>query len=178
MSTLLRAAVAAAALIPLSAGAWDNGGWHFGAGVGRTEVDILGLDESATGWKAFGGYRFTRNFGVEVGYLDTGTAKHDFGAWEGRASGDAISASVVGILPFAERWAAIARVGMLSWDVRATGTDEGGSTTLTDSGEDLYWGVGLYLNVEKNAGFRLEYEMADIDGADLRMATLSLVFHF
>ena len=178
MSALLKAAVAAAALIPLSAGAWDNGGWHFGAGVGRTEVDILGLDETATGWKAFGGYRFTRNLGAEIGYVDTGTVKHDFGTVDAKASGDAISASIVGILPFAERWAALARVGMLSWDVSATGSDGVSSATVTDSGEDLYWGVGLYLNVEKNSGFRLEYEAADIDGADLRMATLSLVFHF
>jgi hypothetical protein len=67
---------------------------------------------------------------------------------------------------------------MFFWDVEAT-VDDGVSTmTFSDSGEDLYYGVGAGMKLGETAGLRLEYEIADIDDVDVSMISLSVLFRF
>ena len=58
-----------------------EGCWYAGAGLGITEVDPEGQaggwstnDDSDSGWKLFGGYRFKPHWSVELSYVDGGEA--------------------------------------------------------------------------------------------------------
>ena len=68
----------------------DEKGWYLGAGYGQSEAAVdkakingayvtgsytsasTTADETDTGWKLFGGYQFTRNWAVELAYVDLG----------------------------------------------------------------------------------------------------------
>lgn len=68
--------------------------WFAGFGVGRTSTDIsesdinsefaangitaaTDVDDEDTSWRVFGGYRISKYFAAEAGYLDFGTVEAD-----------------------------------------------------------------------------------------------------
>jgi OOP family OmpA-OmpF porin len=176
MKTIAAIALAVVALSPLAASA--DAPWYLGAGGGQAEFDVGGFDDTATSWKLFGGYQFHDSFAAEIGYLDSGEAKESFAGQSLAVSADGATASLVGMLPIGEQFSLHARLGMFFWDVEAT-VDDGVSTmTFSDSGEDLYYGVGAGMKLGETAGLRLEYEIADIDDVDVSMISLSVLFRF
>jgi OOP family OmpA-OmpF porin len=176
MKTIAALALAVVGLSPLAASA--DGPWYVGAGGGQSEFDFGGFDDTATSWKAFGGYQFHDSFAVEIGYLDSGEAEESFAGETLTISADGATASVVGMLPIGELFSLHARLGMFFWDVEATIDDGVNTLTASDSGEDLYYGVGAGMKLGENAGLRLEYEIADVEDADISMISLSVLFRF
>src|SRR5690242_14187948 len=69
---------------------WDTSGWYIGASLGKAKAKIddakitssllrsgfttssISDDDSATGYKLFGGYQFNPNFALEGGYFSLG----------------------------------------------------------------------------------------------------------
>lgn len=176
MKTIAALALAVVGLSPLAAAA--DGPWYAGAGAGQSEFDIGGFDDTATSWKIFGGYQFHDSFAVEIGYLDTGEAEESFAGETLTISADGATASLVGVLPIGEQFSLHARLGMFFWDVEAELDDGVTAFTASDSGEDLYYGVGAGMKLGENAGLRLEYEIADVEDADVSMISLSVLFRF
>jgi len=177
MKTVAAFALAMLGLSPLVASA--DGPWYAGAGVGESDFDIPGFNDSATGYKVFGGYQFNDNFAAEVGYLDSGDAKETAGAASLEVDATGVTASIVGSLPLGDMFSVYGRLGAIFWDAEVEFDDGAGTITeASDSGEDLYYGVGGAMNLGASAALRLEYEVADISDLEVSMISLSVLYKF
>lgn len=150
-------ALIAASAFAISPAVAEDGGFYVGAGVGDFGIDLGPVDGSDTGFKLFGGYLFNKNFGVELEYLDGGTA--DFGPVGIDVSG--FNLSGIGILPVGEKFNLFAKLGMLFWDASLSGKGGG-----DDSGEDFSWGIGAGYSFTDQFGMRLEYQGFEIEDTD------------
>jgi len=175
-------ALAALALMAATAAQADTQpGFYAGAGIGSTKVgdDISGVDDSDTGFKIFGGYTFTENWGVEVSYFDFGEASVSAGNSSASVGITGLSASAVGRLPVNDMFAVYGKLGFASYDVDLdfNNVPGFGSGHLSDSDSDLIYGVGGALSFGGNFEARLEYEALNVDG-DASMISVSGLFRF
>ncbi|HXS91770.1 MAG TPA: outer membrane beta-barrel protein [Steroidobacteraceae bacterium] len=176
-------ALAALALMAATAAQADTQpGFYAGAGIGSTKVgddDLSGVDDSDTGFKIFGGYTFTENWGVEVSYFDFGEASVSAGNSSASVGITGLSASAVGRLPVNDMFAVYGKLGFASYDVDLdfNNVPGFGSGHLSDSDSDLIYGVGGALSFGGNFEARLEYEALNVDG-DASMISVSGLFRF
>jgi OmpA-OmpF porin, OOP family len=176
-------ALAALALMAATAAQADTQpGFYAGAGIGSTKVgddNLSGVDDSDTGFKIFGGYTFTENWGVEVSYFDFGEASVSAGNSSASVGITGLSASAVGRLPVNDMFAVYGKLGFASYDVDLdfNNVPGFGSGHLSDSDSDLIYGVGGALSFGGNFEARLEYEALNVDG-DASMISVSGLFRF
>src|SRR5829696_7163848 len=102
-------ALAALAVAPLASAA--DRFWYVGAGAMESDLGLEEFDNSATGWKVFGGYRFTRIIAVEAGYLDTGDAEQTIEGVDITLNASGTHVSVIAGWPIGESFALHARAG-------------------------------------------------------------------
>jgi OOP family OmpA-OmpF porin len=156
-------------------GAWGSdeyvteSGPYIGASIGSAtyEEDLddvapgLQFEESDTGWKVFGGYRFMRYIGVDLAYTDLGKPEDNLLGVDASIEIDGWNLSGVGYLPLG-RWEFFGGLGVFFWDGEAKLTD--GVTTVTDddSGEDLSTRLGGSFAITKALRVRGEIESYDI----------------
>lgn len=152
--------------------------WYVGAGAMESDLGFLDLDESATGWKVFGGYRFTRKIAAEAGYLDTGDAEETIEGVDVTLGAKGSHVSVVASWPIGEVFALHARAGIINWEAELTLSDGVTTETSDANGQDLYWGAGATLNFGERYGLRLEYEVPEIEEVDVTSISLSFVLRF
>jgi|GEM_PF-2370483 len=151
-------------------------------------------DSRDNGLGLFAGYRFNRNFAVEVGYLDLGSVSADLdnttvvnGARldaEGQAQLDAtgLMASALISIPIGDRLSLFGRLGVLAWDAdlsaSASGTIRLGNRSITfddlsedgrsRSGQDAAYGAGVRFGFNENLAIRAEvtrFEVIDVNSA-------------
>jgi len=175
-------ALAALALMAATAAQADTQpGFYAGAGIGSTKVgddDLSGVDDSDTGFKIFGGYTFTENWGVEVSYFDFGEASVSAGNSSASVGITGLSASAVGRLPVNDMFAVYGKLGFASYDVKAKFNVAGfGSGSASDSDSDMIYGIGGAMSFGGNFEARLEYEALNVDG-DASMISVSGLFRF
>src|SRR5690606_29109599 len=119
------------------------------------------LDHKDTGWRAFGGRRFGRNFALGVGYADLGRieasgtvpAPVDF---VDRVEGSGLEVAATGIWPIKPRIELYGTVSYLSWDqeVRTTVTgqplrfDASGGAAGVGGGLNFWWRENLALTAD------------------------------
>lgn len=177
-----------------------SGGWYFGVTGGQAKADLdqdeldelvfdtfdaagapvvdgsSDLDDSDTSFSLFGGYRISRYFAVEAGYIDFGTAEY-------RSSGivdplgpqtpqpasysadlevKGFTAAAVGTLPLNQMFELHARLGVLFADTEISETAAISTTSLSDSfsadSQDLFYGVGAGFHLGQNWTFSLEWQ--------------------
>jgi OmpA-OmpF porin, OOP family len=157
---------------------YQDNGFQFGVALGQSGVTLsnedAGLSRSAVdlGYKLYAGYRFNQYLALEGTWensqalLDT----DDGGTPPAVSTDDDLTlrvkpkvygASVIGSLPFAEVYAAYARVGMSHWESAFTASLGDTSSDYRDKGDDLKWGVGIAGHLD-GALLRLEYEQLDV----------------
>lgn len=178
----------------------DEKGWYLGAGYGQSEASVdtakissnlIGsgytsasttADETDTGWKLFGGYQFTRNWGVEFAYMDSGkvtvnsraTAAGATDVYRTEATSKGWSIAGVGTVMVSDTFGVFGKLGAFRWNLdtkcslvtNATGTGTCAGTTgpsagpanRSASGTDLTYGIGLKYNLTKQASLRVEWE--------------------
>ena len=143
-------------------GAPGESGFYAGGGIGRAdaEVNAVGLtgDDNDTAWKFFGGYQFNRHIGVELGYHDLGSIS---AAGPRSAVGldtTAMSAALVGSIPFAQRFAGFAKVGVGRTETDSSGVRNGLPIAGSDRNTDVTYGLGVRFDVNKQFGVRGEWE--------------------
>ena len=112
-------------------------------------------DDKDAAWKIFGGYQFNRNLGVEFGYTNLGKA----------SAGDAVSTTTfktkgfevlaVGTFPINQQFEVYGKAGLFRWNLDANDTVFG---SLSESGTDLTFGLGVKYNFTKTVGARLEWQ--------------------
>ncbi len=189
--TSLWALLLAVVWTPLNALA--DSGFYVGGSIGGAsiEADIEDdptlptlpdeIDEDDTGFKVFGGFMWDNpliDLGVEVGYVDFGqpgvnvpTNVGDIGV-EFESSGInlwGIAGTEVGPLDV------FAKLGYVSWDIEAT--IEGIPGDISDDGTDIGYGVGAAFNLG-SLQIRGEWELYDIEDADVSMLSLGVAFRF
>ncbi len=200
MKNYIWAGATALALMSTQAVAADEG-FYIGAGAGTFNVDVddvngdgLDFDDDDTGFRGFGGWQFHKNFAVELGYTDGGSASSTVGdidvdGIEADIGIDVsgIDLALVGNLPIGDTFFAFGRVGMISWDadldaVIREDDGEGGVITTelsaSDSGEDPMYGAGFGVNIGESAEARLEYTLYDLSDVDGEFISASFVWRF
>jgi len=139
-----------AGLCAVSAQAQVSGsGLYVGGSLGQARVkggDFPGIDSNKAAGKLYGGYDFTPNFGLELGYAQMGDFSYNVGSV--KANGYFLDA--VGKFPFAPQWSGLARLGAFQ------GKLDGGG--VSDRGNSWKAGAGVQYDLTQNAAVRAEYE--------------------
>jgi hypothetical protein len=169
--------IAAVAALLLAAGpavaqvdANDNRkGFYIGAGLGDFSASIdnpqgteIDLDSDDTPMKLFGGWRLSRFFAVQFDYIDFGESSGTSNLLDLRSDTSGFAPNVVGTLPIGF-FELFAKAGMMWYDVDL---DLENDPTLSDSGEDPIYGVGVGLTLVERLTLRLEYEVVDVETLD------------
>ncbi|MDH5445280.1 MAG: outer membrane beta-barrel protein [Gammaproteobacteria bacterium] len=164
-------------ILPASAFALGGTDAYVGVSVGQaTLVRQSDPDETATGYKLFGGLHATGPFYVEVSHVNLGTYFKDTPS-EFEVSGNALHLS--GKLPFTPSIYALAKVGIFSWDV------EYNSSNVSRTGTDTSYGFSVGWAMPTGYTVRLDWEhYADIGkynaftGNDMTLLSLGISMHF
>ena len=145
-------------------------GFYLGVGLGDFSAsangpqgfDDIDLDSDDTPMKFFAGYRMNRFFSVQLDYIDFGESSGTANLLDVRQDTSGLAPNVIGTLPigFVELFA---KVGMMWYDVDL---DIENDPTLSDSGEDPIYGVGVGLTLVERLSLRLEYEIVDVETLD------------
>lgn len=186
---------AAALALPASAQRVDASNAYLGVSLGQAKYgDVCsGLsgftcDDKDTAFRIFGGYQFTPNLAVELGYADLGSA-----AFRGTSGGVAITGNeeftafdLVGVAswPIGTAFYVYGKLGLYHGEVTATavGTLGGVSSrgSASDSGTDFTFGLGAGFDVSRNVGLRLEWQRYNgfSDADNLDVFSLGLLYRF
>ena len=193
---------------PLAAAA--DSAWYIGGNVGQTRAKIddaritggllgsgfattsIADDNRDTGFKLFGGYRFTPNIALEGGYFDLGrfgfnAATVPTGTLNGNIKLRGLNLDLVGTLPITDRLSAFGRVGMNYADARDRFRGTGAVRVLNPEpskrAANVKFGAGLQYAFTDAFAMRAEIERYRIDDAvgnkgDIDMVSLGLVYRF
>lgn len=155
-------------------------GFYLGAAVGgsSTNVDTGGLatagfatsgtDDTDTAWNLTAGYKFTRNWAVEIGYIDLGSfgATGRFGGAPAAINADVTgwNISAVGTLPLNDMFSLYGKLGYLRSETKATANVAGAIGRGTSRDNDITAGIGARYHINRNFSLSLEanhYELGD-----------------
>lgn len=156
-------------------------GFYLGGSIGKSKIDddIAGpnlittgtVDGKDSGFKLYGGYQFGQYFGVELAYIDLGTATYSgtFGGSPvtgGKIDIWGLGLFAVGIWPVSSDFSLFGKLGFLSWEAEWRDVTGGTPFSGTDSDSDLAGGLGLSYSFTKNLGARLEWERFKVGGGE------------
>ncbi|HET9822966.1 MAG TPA: outer membrane beta-barrel protein [Burkholderiaceae bacterium] len=113
----------------------------------------LSTDRSGDAGKVYGGYSFSPNFGLELGYATLGK----FSSAADSLKGKGAYLDAVGTWPLGTKVSLLGRVGAFG------GRLESGLAGATDSGTNVKVGAGLQYDVDRNLGVRGEWERYRFD---------------
>jgi len=154
-------------------------GGAFGKGFIDETIDGIQIDTDSSSYRIYGGYGFTRHFGVEVAYLDLGTFREtiDVGGVgvPVSAKADGFSLAAVGTLPLSERFSAMGRIGYYFHDGESS---TAGITERDPSEERPFFGVGLAYQLSDALDLNLGLDYVNTRDADPALATLGLTLRF
>lgn len=229
MKKTLKLLVASIVAISANSAIAESGKWYIGAGAGQSFYndwsgditafdDALGVvnfdgfkstdsDDTAFGYKLFGGYSFRENIAVELSYIDMGEADAN-----SSASGtfyDAMGNSIDGALfasakanvtaftldasldvPMTSVFALIVKAGVYAADTKleldARGDIPGVETinySKTDSSTGLHYALGVNFKATDAIGLRAEWErlnQVEANGGenDVDLLSAALVYNF
>jgi len=162
-------------------------------------------DEDDTGFNLGVGYKVNDFFSVEGGYMDLGKASATLSAG-GSALGLSMTAGSVtaeadydavylgGVFEYGinDKLSLNAKGGLYWWDAdyRATYSSAtfrlnsytyvvtNGTTTWSDDGDDIYYGLGATYNLSDNLQVRADWYRSDTDDGDVDVLGLNLVTSF
>ncbi|WP_397535630.1 OmpA family protein [Roseateles sp.] len=187
-----------------------SGQYYGGASVGKSRAKLdesgmaaynagpaisvtgVAVDDSATGYKVFGGYRMNSYLAIEAGLFSLGTFGFDastlpLGSVHGESKYRGMNLDLLGTMPLTDTFSALLRVGVQrSWTRNSfSGT---GAVIVPDSsprtrGVNYKAGVGLQYAMSPHVALRAEVERYRIndamDGkANVNAYTVGLVFPF
>jgi OOP family OmpA-OmpF porin len=180
IAALIGAAFAFCAPAAVAQGMQDRG-WYLGGHLGQADVD--GLDEDDTSWKIVGGYKFSRNFAAEVGYIDFGKTRISLGSEFLELKANAMELVGVGSLPVADRFSVYGKLGVFRGEAKARFNLPSlglGSGTEKDSNTDLTFGFGASYDATRNIAVRGEWQRyQDVgDATDIDVLSLGVLFRF
>jgi len=165
----------------------SDAGWYIGGSYGMTSFDIdtagiisPSLDDSDSGFKIFGGFQFTKNWGMEFGYVDfgkAGLAGSVFGIpFTSDVGVTAFTFAGTGTLPLNESFSLLGKVGLWMWDTGCSGAIC--VSSASDSDTDLFYGIGARYNINKNLSVQVEFETFSAEDDSVNMTSVGLRYKF
>lgn len=158
-----------------------DSGFYLGGSVGNAGVDVEidpqlpKFDETDTAYKLFAGYNWqltALSLGIEGAYNNFGKPSADI-------EGVSLAVEPTGFTVFGVAAIGLGpvdlfgKVGYLMWDADAIADGD----ISTDDGSDVGYGVGLRFNVG-SLEIRGEYELFEVDEADLSMVSVGVAYRF
>ena len=183
-------AIALLSTLALSAQAAPNDGVvgpYARVEVGRTNFSLssklpqVSNDETGNAAKFFGGYRFTENFGAEVGYSALGsfseTVKIGSGSVKQDGKARSVFAVATGRLPLSESFALHGRLGLSSGKVTGTNVLPEGDN-LMGSKRSALIGVGAEYKPMPNVAMTVNYDSYGKLSNNVKADSVVLGVHF
>jgi OmpA-OmpF porin, OOP family len=155
------------------------GGAYSWATLSTEDVSVDLVKDNASAYKVFLGYEFPQFAGLEAGYIHFGS--YDVagnGAHEGTTgtlSSSGWTAGLTGRIPLGSILTIYGKVGYFWWDAEVKAAESIGD--LAKSGNDLFYGAGLRLNIGK-VSILGEYERFDSPELKNDLFSLGLRFSF
>ena len=157
---------------------------YVGASVGQADYDIL--DDTDSAFKVFGGFQFTPNLAVELSYIDLGgPTVSEAGVGSATVESSGLGVALVGMhsqggIGF------LGKIGFYNFDndITLSGPIAQAvfgvpSISASDSGTELFFGLGLTIDFSPKIGMRLEWENYDLDILDdVSLISFGLVMKF
>jgi OOP family OmpA-OmpF porin len=164
----------------------SDAGWYIGGSYGMStfDLDTTGItnpsvEDGDSGFKIFGGFQFTKHWGAEVGYVDFGKAGIRGSVIGIPFTGDlgitAFTLAGTGTLPLGTNFALLGKVGLAQWEADASVS---GAGSASDSGSDMFYGIGARYSFNKNLSVQAEYEVLDMDVDSVTMMSIGLRYKF
>lgn len=166
---------------------------YIGVGAGQSDfkVDCAGTsscDTKDTGYKVFGGWMFTPNFGAEVAYFDLGKAKASgsgdpvLGTFNISGKADGFALYGVALAPF-NNFNVFGKLGVSSIKAKVdVSSSLQGSASDSNTSTEFAWGLGAGYEFTKNLGARLEFERFRAkfvdEKQDIDLISLSVLYRF
>jgi OOP family OmpA-OmpF porin len=180
----------ALALLATPAAAAEKNGFSLGAGISSSTIGVEGMydeldtgdfEESDTGFKVFGGFRFLTFVGIEAGYVDFGSPTDSTGSGDSvqdiEVSLSGYDVAAVGYLPLGPV-DIFAKAGMFWWNADVQEMLEQYSSDDLDSGSDPFYGIGVGVWLG-HFNIRAEYELFDVEGTkDVNQVSLGFSYTF
>jgi OOP family OmpA-OmpF porin len=178
--------LAIAAITSMTATSAFAEGYVGGAiGQGHINVDCEGASTcklSSTGYKIFGGYKFSPNLAGEVTYFDFGKADIADPGLSLNLKTTGIGLGVAFSGNFAPQWSGVARLGIASNRVKAFATLGAASGSDSESSTNAYAGIGIGYEISKGLKLdaSLDFSRGKIEGesADLRLFSVGVTYSF
>ena len=177
--------------------------FYFGLSGGQTKIDtgVSGLtgtatlDEKDTGYKIFGGLKFDSIWSAELQYVDFGKASlkgnnGDQFRYEGTLY--QFTANNVEVALKAKSYGAAllagydvnkfirpyAKVGLHHWRSTESATSDAGNVAISDSGTDLFYGLGLQFSFNDRIAARIEAEQYKFDSSKVQLISAGVTISF
>lgn len=177
--TILLAVLAALA----GTAAAQSQGAYVGGNVGRAEqkvsLDGFGSEKDHdTGFKLYGGYNFTQNFGLEAGYADLG--KLERSAFDETVSIEPTSVyfAATGTVPLDAQFSLFGKAGVARTEVKGTVSGFGFRESGKENRTSGYFAVGAAYAINNNFSVVAEYEyfgkIYKEEGADVKANMVSV----
>lgn len=155
---------------------------YVGANIGRNYYDgdnclFHSCDDRSTGFKVYTGSKFSRYFGIELGYFNLGEADRNGGDIKAQGA----NLGLIGNIPLGDRFNIFGKVGgIYSW-TKVESSFPGVQTGKRD-GLGLNYGAGLQFDINKTVAIRADWDryrlkfVNDRDDSDLY--SVGVVFKF
>jgi len=182
---------------------------EFGSGLGFVNFDgtqSADADDSATGYKLFGGYSFHKNIAVELSYIDMGEVDANsyasgtfYDAMDNPFNGDLFTTAKAQVdaftldvnlnVPMTSVMALIVKAGVydadtkLELDAGSSFNTENVNYSETEGSTGLHYGIGINFKITDAIGLRAEWERLDKveanDGeSDVDLISAALIYNF
>jgi OOP family OmpA-OmpF porin len=183
-TSFIAALIAAAVAFPVAAQAQST---YVGINAGQSEqkvsADNYSAKESATGYKAYAGYNFDKNFGLEAGFVDSGKGDFKFVGVPYTLKTQSVYLAATATLPVNNEFSLFAKAGIAN--NRVKGAVSFGGITEKDDTDDrttAMFGLGASYAVAQNISIVAEYEnfgkVAKGDNSSVKTDLVSLGLRF
>jgi len=129
------------------------------------------IDANDAAFKAYGGFKFKENFGLEISYSSWGNPSDTMTVLGVPVDVDVditmFNGYIVGYAPVSNDVQFFGKVGFSAWDTDTTATAGGLSASVSGDGTDFAYGLGISGDISKQFSIRAEWEgvnFEDVDG--------------
>jgi OOP family OmpA-OmpF porin len=156
---------------------------YIGGNVGRAEqkvsIDGFGSEKDHdTGFKLYGGYNFTQNFGLEAGYADLGKLERSDFESSVSLEPKSVYLAATGTLPLDAQFSLFGKAGVARTEVKGTVSGLGFRDSGKENRTNGYFAVGAAYAINNNFSVVAEYEyfgkVYKEEGADLKANMVSV----
>ena len=167
---------AALGLSPLAAHAAET---YAGVNAGRADQEfdagVFKSSDKTTAFKLYGGYRFTKHFGLEGGFVQHGKATLPLSGTILTAKPRSLYVAATGAIPLTEQFSLTGKVGA---SYNRTKFSNFGANSRTSSKTSLVAGVGVSLKFTPTISGVAEYEHFDKLADNLKSNVVSVGVQF